>query len=127
RIVPGDLEGERIIGFDANLRISREIRSFLRRHGVQPTVESSFDNIDSIKAAVAETEGVGILPRRTVRLEVARGVLRTAEIDPALVRPLGIVHRRDRPPSPLVSEFVQYLRKNDLPTEEIDPAETSVA
>jgi len=122
RVVPKDLATERLIGFDANLRISREIRSYLRRHGVQPTVESSFDNIDSIKAAVAETDGVGILPQRTVRIEVARGLLRTAELDPALVRPLGVVHRRDRPLSPLVDTFVQYMRENDLPAAEVASA-----
>jgi DNA-binding transcriptional LysR family regulator len=127
RVLPTDLAAERLIGFDANLRISREIRSYLRRHGVQPTVESSFDNVDSIKAAVAETDGVGILPQRTVRIEVARGVLRTAELDPPLVRPLGIVHRRDRPLSPLVDAFVNYLRENDLPADEVTPAEAPAA
>ncbi len=115
RIGPGDLLEERLIGFDANLRISREIRSYLRRHGVQPNVESSFDNIDSIKAAVAETDGVGILPQRTVRVEVARGVLETADLRPKLVRPLALFHRRDRARSPLVEALVQYLRDHDSP------------
>jgi DNA-binding transcriptional LysR family regulator len=85
-------------------------------------VESSFDNIDSIKAAVAETDGVGLLPQRTVRIEVARGLLGTAELDPALVRPLGVVHRRDRSLSPLVDAFVNYMRENDLPTVEVGSA-----
>ena len=114
-IGPADLERERLIGFDANLMISREIRSYLRRHGVQPKVESSFDNIDSIKAAVAETEGVGILPQRTVRVEVARGVLETANLRPTLVRPVAIVHRKDRTLSPLGDALVQYLRDHDSP------------
>ncbi len=115
RIAPVDLGTERLIGFDANLRISREIRSYLRRHGVQPNVESSFDNIDSIKAAVAETDGVGILPQRTVRVEVARGVLGTADLRPTLVRPLALVHRRDRVMSTLVDALVRYLRTHDSP------------
>ncbi|MSR22065.1 MAG: LysR family transcriptional regulator [Gemmatimonadetes bacterium] len=115
RVRPSDLADEPLIGFDANLRISREIRSYLRRHGVQPTMESSFDNIDTIKAAVSETDGVGILPQRTVRVEVARGVLATAELHPALVRPLALVHRRDRAFSPIVDTFMRYLREHDLP------------
>jgi len=123
RVQPGELAGERLIGFDAELRISREIRSYLRRHGVHPEVESSFDNIDSIKAAVAETDGVGILPRRSVRIEVARGVLATAELDPPLTRPLGVVHRRDRPLSPVVEAFLEYLREHDLPAAELPAAE----
>ncbi len=115
RVEPRDLAGERLIGFDAELRISREIRSYLRRHHTQPTVESSFDNIDSIKAAVAETDGVGILPQRTVRVEVARGVLVTAELEPTLMRPLALVHRRDRALSPLAASWVKYLRARDAP------------
>ena len=114
-VEPKHLRNERLIGFDADLPISREIRSYLRRHGVQPTVESSFDNIDTIKAAVSETDGVGLLPRRTVRVEVARGVLATSAIRPVLVRPLAMVHRRDRALSPLVDAVIQYLREHDLP------------
>ena len=114
-IGPAELERERLIGFDANLMISREIRSYLRRHAVQPKVESSFDNIDSIKAAVAETDGVGILPQRTVRVEVARGVLETANLRPTLVRPVAIVHRRDRTLSPLGDALVHYLLDHDSP------------
>ncbi len=125
RLSPADLASERLIGFDAELRISREIRTYFRRHGVHPEVETSFDNIDSIKAAVAESDGIGILPRRSVRIEVARGVLGTAEIDPPLIRPLGIVHRRDRPLAPVVEAFVQYLREHDLPQVELAAAASS--
>lgn len=115
KIGPTDLERERLIGFDANLMISREIRSYLRRHGVQPNVESSFDNIDSIKAAVAETDGVGVLPQRTVRVEVARGVLKIADLRPTLFRPVALVYRKDRALSPLGDALVQYLRDHDSP------------
>ena len=115
KIGPTDLERERLIGFDANLMISREIRSYLRRHGVQPNVESSFDNIDSIKAAVAETDGVGVLPQRTVRVEVARGVLEIADLRPTLFRPVAIVYRKDRALSTLGDALVQYLRDHDSP------------
>lgn len=114
---PEDLADERLIGFDANLRISHEIRSYLRQHGVRPMVESSFDNVDSIKAAVAETGGVGILPQRTVRIEVARGVLATSELRPALMRPLALVYPKDRGLSPLVETVMTYMRENDTPSE----------
>jgi len=122
QVEPKDLVGERLIGFDANLRISREIRSYLKRHGVHPTVESSFDNIDTIKAAVSETDGVGILPRRTVRVEVARGVLATADLVPTLTRPLAIVYRRDRAPAALVGQLIDFLREHDIPTPVVAPA-----
>ena len=114
-IEPSDLVEERLIGFDANLRVSQEIRSYLRQHGVRPVVESSFDNVDSIKAAVAETGGVGILPERTVPVDVARGLLAPAAPHPTLIRPLAIVHSRDEALSPAAETFVNYLRAHDLP------------
>ncbi len=116
-VEPADLAEERLIGFDGNLRISQEIRSYLRQHGVRPVVESSFDNVDSIKAAVAETGGVGILPERTVRVEVARGLLATAVLQPTLVRPLSLVHSRDEALTPAAETFVNYLRAHDVPAE----------
>ena len=119
RVGPADLADEQIIGFDAGLRISREIRHYFKRHSVQPTIESSFDNIDTIKAAVSETDGVGILPRRTVRVEIARGVLATAELYPKLVRPLSLIHRRDRTLPRLADTFMRYLREHDLPGSEV--------
>lgn len=122
-IRPRDLADERLIGFDANLRISQEIRAYLRQHGVRPLVESSFDNVDSIKAAVAETGGVGILPQRTVRVEVARGRLATAKLRPLLVRPLAVVHSRDHPLPPLVETAIEYLFAHDLPAETAAPNE----
>lgn len=127
RIEPADLAEERLIGFDANLRISQEIRAYLRQHGVRPLVESSFDNVDSIKAAVAETGGVGILPQRTVRVEVARGRLATAKLRPMLVRPLAVVHSRDHPLSPLVESLIEYLFANDLPDEAVESNDEPVA
>ena len=60
-------------------------------------------------------EWVGILPQRTVRVEVARGVLTTAELEPTLIRPLALVHRRDRPLPPLVAAWAKYLRAHDTP------------
>ena len=123
-IEPADLADERLIGFDANLRISQEIRAYLRQHGVRPLVETSFDNVDSIKAAVAETGGVGILPQRTVRVEVARGRLATAKLRPTLMRPLAVVHSRDHALPPLVETAIEYLFANDLPEQSVAENET---
>jgi len=125
-VTPADLAEERLIGFDADLRISQEIRSHLRRYGVRPLVETSFDNVDSIKAAVAETGGVSILPQRTVRVEVARGLLATANLEPTLVRPIHLVHGRDHVLSPAAETFESYLRDHDVPAPVFAPNGRSV-
>ncbi len=112
-IGPRKLEGEKLAGFDEDLPISKEIRSYLRSHGVRPKMAVSFDNVDTIKAAVADTGSVAILPERTVRSEVERGVLGMAPLRPTLIRPLGVVYRRDREFPPVVQAFLDRLLQSE--------------
>ena len=56
-----------------------------------------FDNIQSIKEAVALGSGISILPERTMRAEVEQGRLVPYLCDaPQLLRPTGIIHRRKK-------------------------------
>lgn len=107
--VPVDLAGQEMVGFDPQLPISREVLAYLRRHGVEPKLVSTFDNIDTIKACLMGTDAVAILPARTVRQEVERNVLTAIELRPTLVRPVGIIYRRDRDLSPLAKSFIDTL------------------
>ena len=51
-----------------------------------------------------------ILPRNTVEKEVGIRTLAAAPLDiPDLVRPVGIIHRRQKPLTPTASRFVQLL------------------
>jgi DNA-binding transcriptional LysR family regulator len=109
RVRPGDLAGEALVGFDPHLPISRAIVSYLRGHGVQPEMVHWFDNVDTIKAAVASSDGVAILPERTVRTEVELGVLSSVPLKPIPIRPVGIIHARGREFSPLVRSFIEFL------------------
>ena len=118
-ISPADLAEEKLAGFDGELPISKEIRSYLRHHGVRPKLAVSFDNVDTIKAAVADTGAVAILPERTVRSEVGRGMVGTVTLRPTLTRPLAVVHRRDREFPPVVQAFLDELfRSEGLESEE---------
>jgi DNA-binding transcriptional LysR family regulator len=109
RVRASDLAGEALVGFDPHLPISRAIVSYLRGHGVQPEIVHSFDNVDTIKAAVASSDGVALLPERTVRTEVELGVLSSVSLKPTLIRPVGIIHRRGQEFSPLVRSFIAFL------------------
>jgi DNA-binding transcriptional LysR family regulator len=83
-VYPADLTGQDFIGFDEDLRIRRELDRFLLRvHGVEVNLAMHFDNIQTIKEAVALGSGMSILPARTVKLNA-----------PDFVRPVGIVHRK---------------------------------
>ena len=110
-IKPADLTGEGFVGFDQALMIRKAIDRTLRHHGVQVDVVLEFDNIDTVKQAVVNGQGVSILPRPTVQNELAVGVLQAVEIGiPELVRPLGIIHARHRPLTPTVERFVEVVR-----------------
>ena len=70
-----DLAGERVIGFDSDLTIRREIDRVLQLHDVEVQVVMEFDNIETIKRAVEIDAGVALLPEPTVLREVAAGTL----------------------------------------------------
>jgi DNA-binding transcriptional LysR family regulator len=122
-----DIAGCEMAGFEANLPISREVSAYLRRQGVDPKSVSTFDNIDTIKTYLTGTDAVAILPERTVRHEVDRGVLAAYSLEPKLVRPVGIIHRRDSELSPLAQAFIEHLLAYKPPESEAPMARSLVA
>jgi len=106
-----DLAGERFVAFEESLQIRKEIDKALRTHRVDVNVTMAFDNIETIKRAVELGEGVSILPEPTVRHEVDAGTLVAVPLtSPALVRPLGIIHRKGGVHSPTVRRFIDLVR-----------------
>ncbi len=109
---PADLNGETFIAFDAGLTIRKAIDRALRQHNVKVTIAMEFDNIETIKQAIMIAAGVSILPRHTVQKEAG---IRTLAVVPLaiadLVRPVGIIHRRQKPLTPTVSRFIQLLKE----------------
>ena len=114
-----ELDGVEIIAFEPGLPVAKGIKRYLREHGATPVVSSVFDNIDTIKSAVAVTQQAAILPKRTIHREVKAGTLAMIELEPRLVRPIGIVrskrHRRGRSAPPTVQAFIDYLLENAGP------------
>ena len=108
---PADLAGERFVAFDPELTIRRAIDRTLRQHNVKVNVVMEFDNIETIKQAITIGAGVSVLPRHTVLKEVG---IRTLAVVPLavseLVRPIGIIHRRQKRLSPTVTRFIDLLR-----------------
>jgi DNA-binding transcriptional LysR family regulator len=114
-----ELQGERFVAFDHDLAIRRAIDRVLKRAGVRIEVVMAFDNIETIKQAIAIAAGVSILPRPTVAMEVGIRMLAAAPLAiQGLVRPIAIIHRRGRRLTPAVARFVDVLRKADDATEE---------
>jgi DNA-binding transcriptional LysR family regulator len=92
---PVDLDGIAFIAFDEDLSIRRELDRFLRGNGVTVDVVMHFDNIQTIKEAVALGSGVSILPARTMQTEIDQGHLVAIALHaPDLARPVGILRLR---------------------------------
>src|SRR5262249_25006869 len=117
-----DLEGERFVAFDHDLPIRRASDRVLRQAGVRVEVVMQFDNIETIKQAIAIAAGVSILPRPAVAKEVG---IRTLSAVPlsirGLVRPVALIHRKGRRLPPAVARFIDVLRKGggDEPPSEV--------
>ncbi len=119
-LMPADLDGLPMVAFEQELPAGRQVRRYLKEHGAAPRIETSFDNVDTIKAAVAVTDQIAIVPERTVQREVAAGQLACVRLEPTLLRPIGIIYRRGRGgqalgPGP--EAFIAFLKKHAGPGE----------
>jgi DNA-binding transcriptional LysR family regulator len=109
-VYPADLRGETFIGFDEDLSIRRELDRFLKAQGVELNVALHFDNIHTIKEAVALGTGISILPGRTMQAEIAQGSLVAVKLDaPELVRPVGVIHRKRKRLNRAAQSFLELL------------------
>jgi DNA-binding transcriptional LysR family regulator len=110
-VMPTELAGEPFVAFDPDLTIRKAIDRALRQHNVRVSIVMEFDNIETIKQAIIIAAGISILPRHTVQKEASIKTLAAVDVAmPDLVRPVGIVHRRNKPLTPTAARFVQLLR-----------------
>lgn len=114
--------------FDVDLPVGRRVRQYLKQHGELPEIAASFDNIDTLKSAVRVTDQFAILPRRTVQSEVEAGELVAVKLEPRLVRPMGIIHRRKTAGgaaglSPTAQRLIDFLVEHAGPKADLPPAE----
>ncbi|HEX5445715.1 MAG TPA: LysR family transcriptional regulator [Pirellulales bacterium] len=112
RIGLAELDGQKMIGFDSELTIRREIDRALHAHQATVNVVMEFDNIETIKRAIEIDAGVGLLPEPTVTREVHSGTLCAVPLDTdELVRPLGIIHRRGKELNTAAHRFIELLER----------------
>jgi DNA-binding transcriptional LysR family regulator len=110
------LRGEPLVAFQAGLKIREEIDRALALHKVQPRVALEFDNIETIKRAIEIGAGISLLPEPTISREIESGSLVQIALEgETLVRPLGIIHRRDRKLSETAEQFIQLLQSQATP------------
>lgn len=110
RVSVKSLNGASFVAFTPELTIRKRIDKWLREQHVAVDVVQEFDNIGQIKEGVGDGSGVAILPAPTVRREVEAGLLKAIPFsDVHWVRPLGIIHRRQKSLPTAVRKFIDLL------------------
>lgn len=92
-VAANELSGLDMAGFDSDLPIARHLQRYLKDQGSTPVISHRFDNMDTLKSAVAVTDRFAILPMRCVQREADAGTLRAIRLTPRLTRPMGVVTR----------------------------------
>jgi DNA-binding transcriptional LysR family regulator len=112
---------EAVMGDQADLGLvsypvaKRELDRFFRDQGVEVNQVMQFDNIQTIKEAVALGSGISILPERTMQTEIEQGRLISVPLHaPELLRPLGIVHRKRKKFNLAAQAFLNLLREQPV-------------
>jgi len=107
---PADLDGQNFVAFDDEVIIRRELDRFFREAGVSVNTVMQFDNIQSIKEAVALGSGISILPERAMQAEVRQKRLVSVPLHaPELIRPVALIHRRKKKLNRAGREFVRLV------------------
>ena len=114
-----DLQGLDVVAFDKHLKIRRRIDKALIADRVDVNVTMEFDNIETLKRAIEINAGISVLPEQTVAREIKSGTLTTATLaNNRLVRPVGIIHRRNLTLGKTATEFIRLLQEQTS----LDPA-----
>lgn len=96
------------VALTPELGTRREIDKALKSAGAEVDIRVEFDNIDTVRRAVADGAGVSILPRATVRREIESGTILAFEIDgDPLVRPLGVIQKKQHHLSSAANEVMK--------------------
>lgn len=105
-----------LAGFEADLPIALHLQDYLAEHQVPVEPAHTFDNIDTIKRFVAETDHLAILPVWSVQREREAGILQVLELRPALYRPVAVMYHRDRQPESTARLFIDALMAAHQPS-----------
>ena len=105
-----ELSGRCFVALTPELGTRKEIDKALKSAGAEVELRLQFDNIDTVRRAVSDGAGVSILPRATVMREIDSGTILAFDIvDGPLVRPLGVIQRKQSTLSSAAGELMKAL------------------
>jgi DNA-binding transcriptional LysR family regulator len=115
RVAISRLDGQTFVGYERDISTRKAIDQLFRERGVNVQYAGEYDNIETIKRAVEIGQGISIVPLAAVQYELEHGTLKVVHLsDETLLRPLGIIHKKNRHLSPAAVKFIDVLRRADL-------------
>jgi len=81
-----------------------------------------------MKAIVADSDAIGLMPMSLIAREIAAGALVALPIEaPWLGRTFAIIEVEDRSPSPSAQQFLRFVREADDAAARCEPPSASAA
>ena len=106
------LAGQKVIGFEPDIPTRKALDKILREYGVEIKHVMEFDNVETVKRAVEIDAGVAIVPKVTVKQEIAKKSLVAVDIeDGQLYRPIAAIYKQSRVLTPVLKEFLTNLQQ----------------
>lgn len=113
----GRLTGHRMAGIDLELPLGQRTMRAIKDAGGEPDLIDTFDNIDTLKAAVIEADCFALLPDRCVERESRNGTLCAIEISPGFTRPFGVIYDARKELSHVARAFAEELASSSRAVE----------
>jgi len=86
------------------------VERFLAQHGIARSERIEMHSSEAIKQAVEAGLGLGVVSAHTLEMELALGRLVVLDVEGfPILRKWQLVWRRDRPPSPAVRAFIDFV------------------
>jgi DNA-binding transcriptional LysR family regulator len=104
-IAAEELAREALILYEAGGTVRRVIDGWFRRAGASPVRPMELGNTEAIKKLVEAGLGLSVTSWFSVKADVRARLLAAIRLEPALVRKIGIVRRRDKPATPALAAF----------------------
>lgn len=105
------LQGQSMVSFEPNIPTRRALDKLFRQQGVEVEHAMEFGNVETVKRAVEIGAGIAIVPRVTVKEEVAKGTLAAVNIEGGDVsRPLAMIYRKNKVLSPSMKQLIALLK-----------------
>jgi DNA-binding transcriptional LysR family regulator len=104
-----ELAREPLILYEPGGTVRRVIDGWFRHGGATPARPMELGNTEAIKKLVEAGLGLSVTSRFSVKADARARLLAAIPLQPALVRKIGVVRRRDKPGTPALEAFLAGL------------------